>query len=467
MTGERMERRLAAVLAADVAGYSRLMGIDEEGTLAGLKTVRKVIVDPSIASHRGRIVKTTGDGMLVEFGSSVDAIRSAVEIQRSMAEHNPNGPQDRRIEFRIGIHVGDIIFDDNDIFGDGVNIAARLEGICDPGGICVSAVVYDQVDRKIDVSFASRGLQKLKNIERPVDIYFAVLNEAVDASRSVPSAQQVQYCRSIDGVRLAYSRVGTGPPLVKTANWLSHLELDWELPIYRHMLVELARRNTLVRYDARGSGLSDWDVSEMSLDAWVIDLKAVVDASGLERFPLFGYSQGCAVSVAFSNRYPNRVSKLILYGGFATGRCKRPSVTEADLDRYNATRTLIRVGWNSDEPTFRQLLTSQLAPTATVEQAAAFNIMQRKSTSPENAVRYYETVSNFDITELLPEVSVPTLVLHAREEIMQPIEEGRRLAAAIPGSRFVSLPGKNHVLLENDPGMAQFLEEVRQFLEMG
>ncbi|MGY3541456.1 pimeloyl-ACP methyl ester carboxylesterase [Bradyrhizobium sp. USDA 4515] len=142
-------------------------------------------------------------------------------------------------------------------------------------------------------------------------------------------------------------------------------------------------------------------------------------------------------------------------------------MTEADLDRYNATRTLIRVGWNSDEPTFRQLLTSQLAPTATVEQAAAFNIMQRKSTSPENAVRYYETVSNFDITELLPEVSVPTLVLHAREEIMQPIEEGRRLAAAIPGSRFVSLPGKNHVLLENDPGMAQFLEEVRQFLEMG
>src|SRR3954469_4225890 len=165
LAGERVERRLAAVLAADVAGYSRLMGIDEEGTLAGLKTVRKVIVDPSIASHRGRIVKTTGDGMLVEFGSSVDAIRSAVEIQRRMAQHNPDGPRDRRIEFRVGIHVGDIIFDDDDIFGDGVNIAARLEGVCDPGGICVSAVVYDQVDRKIDVSFASIGLQKLKNID--------------------------------------------------------------------------------------------------------------------------------------------------------------------------------------------------------------------------------------------------------------------------------------------------------------
>jgi class 3 adenylate cyclase len=215
LTSERVERRLAAVLAADVAGYSRLMGIDEEGTLAGLKTVRKAIVDPSIGSHRGRIVKTTGDGMLVEFASSVDAIRSAVEIQRRMAQHNPDGPHDQRIEFRIGIHVGDIIFDDNDIFGDGVNIAARLEGICDPGGICISAVVYDQVDRKIDVAFKSRGLQKLKNIERPIDIYVAVLNEAVGASQTIPSAQQVRYCRTIDGVRLAYSQVGTGSPLVK------------------------------------------------------------------------------------------------------------------------------------------------------------------------------------------------------------------------------------------------------------
>ena len=190
LTSERVERRLAAVLAADVAGYSRLMGIDEEGTLAKLKIARKAIVDPSIASHRGRIVKTTGDGMLVEFASSVDAIRSAVEIQRGMAQHNLGAPHGAHIEFRIGIHVGDIIFDDNDIFGDGVNIAARLEGICDAGGICVSAVVYDQVDRKIDVAFASRGLQKLKNIERPVDIYAAVLNEAVGARRSVPSASR-------------------------------------------------------------------------------------------------------------------------------------------------------------------------------------------------------------------------------------------------------------------------------------
>ncbi|MCC8973772.1 alpha/beta fold hydrolase [Bradyrhizobium brasilense] len=467
MGGEHGERRLAAVLAADVAGYSRLMGADEEGTLARLKAVRKTLVDPAIAAHRGRIVKTTGDGMLVEFASAVDAVRSAVEVQRNMAEQNASVPSDQRVEFRIGIHVGDIIFDENDIFGEGVNIAARLEGICDSGGICVSAVVFEQVDRKIDVSFRSRGLQRLKNIERPIDVYAAVLNKSADDCRAAPASQQIRYCRANDGVRLAYSEVGSGPPLVKTANWLSHLELDWESPIYRHMLVELAKRNTVLRYDARGSGLSDWDVGDISLDAWVGDLKAVVDTSGLQRFPLFGYSQGCAVSVVFATRYPDRVSKLVLYGGFALGRYKRPSVTAADLERYKATATLMRLGWDSDEPTFRQLLTSQLAPTATVEQAAAFNVMQRKSTSPDNAVRYYETVSNFDVTELLPRVSVPTLVLHVRDDLMVPVEEGRRLAAGIPSARFVALPGRNHALLETDPGMAQFLEEVSYFLETG
>jgi TolB-like protein/class 3 adenylate cyclase len=168
VTGERMERRLAAVLAADVAGYSRLMGVDEEGTLARLKAVRKFLVDPTIASHRGRIVKTTGDGMLVEFASAVDAVRSAVEVQRSMATQNANVSPDVRIEFRIGIHVGDIIIDENDIFGDGVNLAARLEGIAEPGGICVSDDTYRQVRGKVEVAGDDLGPQNLKNIAEPM-----------------------------------------------------------------------------------------------------------------------------------------------------------------------------------------------------------------------------------------------------------------------------------------------------------
>ena len=171
MTGERVERRLAAVLAADIAGYSRLMGADEEGTLAQLKTVRKALVDPAIAAHRGRIVKTTGDGMLVEFASAVDAARGAAEVQRAMAKQNTNVPQDARVEFRIGIHVGDIIIDDNDIFGDGVNIAARLEGIAEPGGICISDDAQRQVRGKIDLVFDDMGLQTLKNIAEPIRVF--------------------------------------------------------------------------------------------------------------------------------------------------------------------------------------------------------------------------------------------------------------------------------------------------------
>jgi adenylate cyclase len=191
LTGERVERRLAAILAADVAGYSRLMGVDEEGTLAQLKAVRKNLIDPIIAVHRGRIVKTTGDGILVEFASAVDAARSAVEVQRSMAEQNAAVPQDQRIEFRIGIHVGDIIFDDNDIFGDGVNIAARLEGIAEPGGVCLSDDAQRQIRGKVDIAFEDIGSQTLKNIAEPMRAWQVQLGgqSAAKAQPDSPAGQ--------------------------------------------------------------------------------------------------------------------------------------------------------------------------------------------------------------------------------------------------------------------------------------
>src|SRR6516225_8528415 len=171
MAEARVERRLAAILAADVAGYSRLIGNDEEGTLAALKACRRELIDPKIAEYRGRIVKTTGDGALVEFASAVDAVRCAVEIQRAMADRNAHQPDGRRIEFRIGINVGDIVSDEGDIFGDGVNVAARLEGLAEPGGICVSGRVYEDVQGKLDINFEDAGKQQLKNIARPVEVF--------------------------------------------------------------------------------------------------------------------------------------------------------------------------------------------------------------------------------------------------------------------------------------------------------
>jgi class 3 adenylate cyclase/pimeloyl-ACP methyl ester carboxylesterase len=466
---DRVERKLAAIVAADVAGYSRLMGADEAGTLRTLTAYRQ-IMDELIARYGGRLANTAGDSVLAEFPSIVDAVECSIAVQLKLAEAALEEAEEKALRFRIGIHVGDVVVRGGDLLGDGVNIAARLENIAEPGGVCVSGVVFDQVDGKLEASFRSLGLKNLKNIGKPIEAYAINLDKRERSSsltQSPTSAnfqQQIRYCRSADGVRLAYSLVGSGPPLVKSANWLNHLEIDWELPLYRHMLVGLAKHNTLVRYDARGNGLSDWDAAEISLDAWVNDLGAVVDAAGLDRFPIFGWSQGSAVSIAYAVRNPHRVSRLVLFGGFATGRFKRPSTTPADLDRYRAMSTLMRLGWGADDPTFRQLMTSQLMPTATTEQAQAFNELQRKSSSPECAVRYFETVSNFDVRDLLQQITVPTLVLHVRGDVMVPIEESRQLASNIPGAKFVSLPGKNHLPLENDPGMPQFFEEISAFL---
>ena len=468
MVEERIERRLAAILAADVAGYSRLMGVDEVGTLAALKAHRREIVDPKITEHHGRIVKTTGDGLLVEFASAVDAVRCALEVQQRMAERNASFPEDRRIDFRVGINVGDIVIDEGDIFGDGVNVAARLESIADRGGVCISRQVLDQIEGKIPVSCRELGRQNLKNIARPVEVYAINLNDAAPPGASILAAanlhQKIRYCNASDGVRLAYATVGSGPPLLKSAHWLGHLEYDWEIPIFRHFLLKLAQHHTLVRYDARGNGLSDWDVNALSLDAWVNDMEAVADAAGLTRFPLFGFSQGCAVSIAFAARHPGRVSHLILYGAFAVGSNKRPNLTAADHERFAAMKTLMKLGWGSDDPTFRQIFTSTLMPTATREQANYFNELQRLSGSPDGAVRYLETAAEFDVRHYLPKIKAPTLVMHVRDDRRVPIALGREIAAKIPGARFVALPGSNHIMLEQDPAVAPLFDEVSDFL---
>ena len=472
MAEAQVQRRLAAILAADVAGYSRLMEIDEHATHAALKACQAQLVFPKIAERRGRIVKTTGDGFLAEFPSVIEAVGCAVEFQRGMRERNRDLPDDKRLEFRAGINIGDVIEDGGDIFGDGVNVAARLENIADRGGICISRQVLDQIDGKLRLGMRELGRQNLKNISRPIEIYAIAIDEdgAFPSSRVLEAAslkQTVKYCKTPDGVRLAYATVGSGPPLVRTAHWLGHLEYDWELPIFRHLLVGLAKQFTVVRHDSRGNGLSDWDVGEISLDAWVSDLETVVNAAGLDKFPLFGFSQGCAVSVAFAARYPDRVSQLILYGGFPMGRMKRPGVTDADRERDSALKTLMKLGWGSNEPTFRQIFTSILMPTATKEQANAFNELQRLSASPECALRYFETVSKFDVRSLLPKIQAPTLVLHVRDDGSNPIELGRELAAGIPNAKFVAMPGRNHVFLEQDPCVPIFFEEVRNFLLAG
>ena len=478
----QIERRLAAILAADVVGYSRLMGIDEVGTMRSLKSHRRELVDPTIAGHHGRIVKTTGDGMLVEFGSIVDAVACAIAVQRGMIVRNAAIVADKRIVFRIGINIGDIIIDGDDIIGDGVNVASRLETLCEPGGLCISRAANDQIRDKLSLSFADLGEQVVKNISRAVGVFglgasdIAALPEEVlgDDERSprddavIEAAprgeeQAIRFCRSADGAQLAYCCVGNGPPLVKTGNWMTHLEKDLESPIWRHLYRDLANEHTFVRYDARGNGLSDWDVYEISFETFVRDLEAVVDAVGLKRFALLGISQGCAVSVAYAVRHPERVTHLILYGGFAQGWNRR-GLSEVERRQNEAMMTLMRLGWGQENPAFRQLFTSQFMPDATKAQADWFNELQRVSTSPENAVRNFQANGDVDVTALLPMVTMPTLVMHARDEARVPFDSGRRLAAGIPNARFVPLQGRNHIILEEEPAYARFVEEIWSFL---
>jgi len=275
-------------------------------------------------------------------------------------------------------------------------------------------------------------------------------------------AQTIKYCRAPDGVRLAYAISGSGPILVKSGNWMNHLEYDWQSPIWGHVFRRLSREHTLIRYDARGNGMSDWDVDTLSLDAWVTDLETVVDAVGVEHFPILGISQGGPVAIAYAVRHPERVSHLILYGTFALGGKKR-SQTEKEM--REAMTTLMRIGWGADNPSFRQMFTARFIPGGTDEQADYFNELQLKTTSPECAARYFDVVGDFDITALLPKVKAPVLVMHVRGDVVCPFDAGRQLAAGIPGAHFIALPGRNHLFLEHEPACDRFFEEIGLFLK--
>jgi pimeloyl-ACP methyl ester carboxylesterase/tetratricopeptide (TPR) repeat protein len=275
--------------------------------------------------------------------------------------------------------------------------------------------------------------------------------------------QQIRFCTSSDGVRVAHATVGRGPPLVKAANWLSHLEFDSHSPVWRHWIRELSRDHTLVRYDERGCGLSDWAVDEFSLDAWVRDLEAVVDALELERFPLLGISQGGPIAIAYAARHPERVSRLILYGTYARGRMHR-NLSEREREEADVMLGMIRVGWGQDHAAFRQVFTSLFIPDGSPEQAQWFNELQRVSATPENAAQMVGTFHSLDVRAFAPRLDMPTLVLHATGDLRVPFEEGRLLASLIPGARFVPLDGRNHILIEEEPAWPRFIREVREFL---
>jgi pimeloyl-ACP methyl ester carboxylesterase len=271
----------------------------------------------------------------------------------------------------------------------------------------------------------------------------------------------INYCRTPDGVRLAYAKFGEGPALVRAGHWLSHLQLEWEDPGRRRALLQLGKGHTLVCWDARGSGLSDWDVADLSLAGWLVDMETVVAATELERFAVYGLSQTTSLAITYAARYPERVTKLILYGGYARGWKHR---SPEDVEQRKAMQAMTRVGWETENPAFRVMFTAQFMPDASKLEFDAFTEIARKCVSGANAARYLDATGDIDVTDLLGRIRAPTLVGHVRGDENTPFDFGRELAAGIPGAQFVSLPGRNHVLLPGDPAREIWAQEVERFL---
>lgn len=273
--------------------------------------------------------------------------------------------------------------------------------------------------------------------------------------------QTIRFVKTPDAVRLAVGVSGGGQPLVKSANWLSHLEFDWQSPVWRHWFQFLSAGHQLIRYDPRGCGLSDWEVENLSQEAQLADLEAVIDASGLDQFPLLGISQGGATCIEYAVRHPERVTKLVLYGAYAEGWGQRG---EESRRAGMALIELIRQGWWQDNPAFRQLFGSLFIPDANAEQIRWFSDLMRTTTQPAIAARIFESFGNINVRALLPSVKVPTIVIHARGDARIPLDQGRLLATEIPDARFVTLEGRNHILIEAEPAWARFKEAFDDFL---
>jgi len=295
--------------------------------------------------------------------------------------------------------------------------------------------------------------------------FVGTLTEAVVAApeQASPPRQHIAFCRAADGVRLAYAVAGDGPPLVRAANWMTHLGYDIESPVWRHWVRDLARAHTFIRYDERGCGLSDWDIGDFTFDDWVTDLESVVEALGLQRFPLLGVSQGGAVAVAYAARHPERVSHLVLCGAYARGRAVR-AVGEDEKRAAALDLDLARVGWGRDDPAFRQVFAAQFQPDGTRADWEAFDRLQRRTTSPENAVRFLDEFGRIDVRDEAQRVSCPTLIMHSADDRRVPMRYGEELAALIPDSRLVALNSNNHLLTGAEPAWQVFRTELAAFL---
>ena len=459
-----VQRRLSSILAMDVVGYSALMQKGRDRLLQALDELFRSTIRPTVKVHGGRVVKLMGDGAIVEFGSAREAVLCAAEIQHRMQSEPAPYDYSERLALRMGVHAGDVSVSAGDIFGEAVNVAARLEAAAPESGILVSKLVADLAGSGLPIEFRNEGVHRFKNIEEPLQVLSIVTDQDGSASEanSAESSNDVRFAKSSDGARLAWTSTGEGPPLVRAPAWISRLDIDLRLPHLSHFIRTFSRSNRLIRFDARGNGLSDRDTTEISFDQMVEDLKAVFDAAEVEKASILGMSQGCAVAAAFAARYPERVTGIVMIGGFPLGRAKRPA--QKDRDRARALQAMMKVGWDDDYPSLRDMMAEMIVPLASVEDRRQFAKLMRDMVTPEVISDYRKVLDEIDVTDLLPDVQTPCLVLHCDGDRMHPAEQGRLMASILPMARFVTYESSSHIPSANDPCWPQMKSEIEQFL---
>lgn len=466
MSSSYANRKLAAILAADIVGYTRMLGEDETGALASVKHVFENVVVPSVEAFNGRIFKTMGDGYLVEFTSATEAVACALEWQSLASNIINQQSEGDQILFRIGINLGEVYVEDEDLLGDGVNIAARLEAICPPEGICVSEMIRNLTVSSMSANFEDFGQHRLKNVKSAIQAYIvsqAIVPKVVRTPEPGISRQSiVRYCQSKDGTSIAHAIVGEGYPLVFAGSWMTHLEWDWESPSYRDYLEHLSRYFTVIRYDQRGNGMSDWDDVDIVFEKMVDDMECVIEQYDYDQVAIMGMSQGASVAIALMDRQPDKVSHLILNGGYARGRRKRGS--SKDNAESEALVNMIRYGWATENPAFRQAITTLFMPGASAEEADWFNAFQRACGPGENMARFREIFDEMDVTDHLQNIRAPTIIIHSDKDSIAPLSEGKFLASRIPGAQFVQLKSNNHMMFGNEPDFPKLIENIKGFV---
>jgi class 3 adenylate cyclase/pimeloyl-ACP methyl ester carboxylesterase len=511
-------RELAAIMFSDIAGYTLIMGRDEAKAIRALHEHRELLRS-LLPKFNGRMLGEIGDGTLSSFHSATDAVNCAQELQAALVD-------DSELQLRIGIHVGDVVFSDNNVVGDGVNVASRIHALAPPGGICVSDHVYDEIRNKPGMGATYLGEKRLKHVSHPIRVY--TLATTASSSRDAKSArsafaglasrvtsrlpslrtfslasvgtalvgyvlysvfyveiatalliyvprmlptrhhQKIGYCMTSDGVRIAYGTIGNGPPVVLVVGWGTHLTRGWGSPTYNNDFLEsVGPHHLVVQYDGRGCGLSERGLRDYSLEARVRDLEAVIDALKLRRFALYGISAGGPATIAYAARHPERVTRIVFYDTYArtldpNSEAAKQFITPVMRQQAQAM-ALVKGGWNN--PAYRDLYTNLLMPNGSAVDKRFLDEMNRISGTPEDVDAFLSAIGNVDVSALARQIKAPTLIIQVRGDQVIPFIAATYLASLIPGARLVPIEGIDHISVPGDGEDEQIDQAVRPFLD--